>query len=161
MMNWTTQFEDMMKAWTDTQKKAWDSYFDTMQGLNKSQGTRMWESTLTMGEEMLKDMLKTQMQGLSAWVDGLAKMEGVPAQMVESARQFQEMSARWNKTQSELIENWFGMLKKFAPASPTEAWTEMPQTMFKTWQDTTQSVMDAQTNWMRSWMEQTRKSNDE
>lgn len=160
-MNWTTQFEDMMKAWTDTQKKVWDGYFDTMQGLNKSQGVRMWESTLSMGEEMLKDMLKTQVQGLSAWVDGLSKMEGVPAQMVESAHQFQEMSARWNKTQSELIENWFGMLKKFAPANPTDAWTEMPQAMFKTWQETTQSVMDAQTKWMRSWMEQTRKSNNE
>ena len=161
MMNWTTQFEDMMKAWTDTQKKVWDGYFDTMQGLNKSQGTRMWESTLTMGEEILKDMLKTQMQGLSAWVDGLSKMEGAPAQMVESARQFQEMSTRWNKTQAELIENWFGMLKKFAPVSPTDTWTEMPQTMLKTWQETTQSVMDAQTKWMRSWMEQTRKSKDE
>lgn len=160
MTNWTKQFEDMMNAWTETQKKTWNSYFDTMQGLNKSQGARMWESTLTMGEGMLKDMLNTQEQGLSAWVDGLSKMEGVPAQMVESARQFQEMNSRWNKTQAELIENWFGMLKKFTPSSPTDVWTEMPQTIFKTWQETTQSVMDAQTKWMRAWMEQTGKSSD-
>ena len=161
MSNWNAQFEDMMKVWADTQKKVWDSYFDTVQGLGKSQSTRMWESTVSMGEEMLKDMLKTQMQGLTAWVDGLSKTEGVPAQMVESARQFQEMTARWNKTQTELIENWFGMIKKFAPSTPADSWTEMPQTMFKTWQDATQNIMDAQSKWMNSWMEQTGKKKDE
>jgi len=161
MSDWNSQFEDMMKTWTETQKKVWDSYFDTMQGLNKSQSARMWESTLNMGEEMFKDMLKTQLQGLKAWVDGLSKMEGVPPQMVESAQQFQEMVSRWNKTQGELIENWFGMMKKFAPSTPADSWTEMPQAMFKTWQDATQSIMDAQTKWMNSWMEQTRKSNNE
>ena len=159
-MNWNTQFEDMMKTWTDTQKKVWDSYFDSIQGLGKSQSTRMWESTLSMGEDMLKDMLKTQAQGLTAWVDGLAKMENVPAQTVESARQFQEMATRWNKTQAELIENWFSMMKKFIPSTPTTDWMEMPQAMFKTWQETTQSIMDAQTKWMNSWMEQTRQSDE-
>lgn len=161
MMNWNTQFEDMMNNWTDTQKKVWDSYFETIQGLGKSQSTRMWESTLSMGENMLKDMFKTQMQGLTAWVEGLSKMEGVPPQMVESARQFQEMVERWNKTQSELLENWFVMMKKFAPSTPADSWTEMPQSMFKTWQETTQSIMDAQTKWMSSWMEQSGKSEDE
>lgn len=161
MTDWNKQFEDMMKTWTDTQKKVWDSYFETMQGLNKSQSTRMWESTLTMGEDMFKDMFKTQMQGLTAWVDGLSKMEGVPEPMVESARQLEEMVGRWNKTQSELIANWFGMLKKFAPASPTDAWTDLPQSMFKTWQETTQGIMDAQSKWMSTWMEQTRNNVDE
>ena len=132
-MDWNAQFEDMMKAWTDTQKKVWDSYFDTIQSFGKSQSTRMWESALARGEEMLKDMLKTQMQGLAAWVDGLSEVEGVPPQMVESARQFQEMNSRWNRTQSELIENWFEMMKKFAPVSPAGSWAEMPQAMFKTW----------------------------
>ncbi len=157
MANWNSQFDDMMKSWNDTQKKAWDSYFETMQGLNKSQTTRAWESTLAMGEQMLKDMLKAQSQGLAAWVDGLAKMEGVPPQMVESAKQYQQMVNQWNKTQADLMENWFAMMKKFAPANPADAWTGMPTNMFKTWQDSTQSIMDAQNKWMRSWMEQTGK----
>ena len=156
-MNWNTQIEDMMKTWADTQKKVWDSYSDSIQGLNKSQSARMWESTLSTGETMLKDMLKLQLQGLNAWVDGLAKMENVPAQTVESARQFQEMAARWNKTQGELIENWFSMMKKSIPAIPTTDWTDMPQAAFKIWQDTAQNIMDAQTKWMSSWVEQTRK----
>jgi len=159
-MDWNTQFEDMMKAWTDTQKKMWDGYFETIQGLNKPASTRMWESTVSMGEDMFKDLLKTQLQGVTAWVDGLAKMESVPAQVVESARQFQEMTARWNKTQTELIENWFGMMKKFTPSNPAEAWTEMPQAMFKPWQESFQTVMDAQVKWMNTWMQQAKKSDE-
>jgi len=159
-MDWNTQFEDMMKAWTDTQKKVWDGYFETIQGLNKPASTRMWESTVSMGEDMFKDLLKTQLQGVTAWVDGLATMEGVPAQVVESARQFQEMTTRWNKTQTELIENWFGMMKKFTPSNPAEAWTEMPQAMFKPWQESFQTVMDAQVKWMNTWMQQAKKSDE-
>jgi len=159
-MDWNTQFEDMMKTWTDTQKKMWDGYFETIQGMNKPASTRMWEKTVSMGEDMFKDLLKTQLQGITAWVDGLAKMEGIPAQVLESARQFQEMTARWNKTQTELIENWFGMMKKFTPTNPAEAWAEMPQTMFKPWQEAFQTVMDAQVKWMNTWMQQAKK-NDE
>ena len=159
-MDWNTQFEEMMKTWTDTQKKVWDGYFETIQGLNKPASTRMWEKTVSMGEDMFKDLLKTQLQGVTAWVDGLAKMEGVPAQVVESARQFQEMTARWNKTQTELIENWFGMMKKFTPSNPAEAWTEMPQAMFKPWQDAFETVMDAQMKWMNTWMQQAKKSDE-
>lgn len=160
-MNWNQQVEEMMKTWTTTQEKTWKDFFDTMQGMGKSQSTRMWESTLSMGEEMLKNTLKTQSEWLAAWVDGLASMEGVPAPAVESARQFQEMAVRWNKTQAELLGNWFGMMKKFAPARPTDAWAEAPQNMVKTWQDTTQSIMDAQAKWMRSWMSQGKKPDDE
>jgi hypothetical protein len=160
-MNWNQQVEDMMKTWTATQEKVWNDFFNTMQGMGKSQSTRMWESTLTVGEDMLKNMLKTQSEWMAAWVDGLGGMEGVPAQVVESARQFQEMAARWNKTQAELLSNWFGMLKKFAPARPSDAWTDMPQNMFKSWQDTTQSIMDAQARWMRSWMGKGGKPEDE
>jgi hypothetical protein len=160
-MNWNTQYEDMMKTWTDSQKKVWEGYFETMQGLNKPQSARMWESTLTMGEDMFKELLKTQAQGMATWVEGLSKMEGVPPQAIESARQYQEMTERWNKTQAELLENWFAMMKKVTPAAnPAEAWTGMPQTMFKPWQDSVQTIMDAQSKWMNTWMEQAKKSNE-
>ena len=114
-MNWNQQVEDMMKTWTDTQEKVWNDFFNSVQGMSKSQSARMWESTLGVGEDMLINMFKMQSEWLAAWVNGLAGMEGVPAQAIESARQFQEMATRWNKTQADLLKNWFGMLKKFAP----------------------------------------------
>jgi hypothetical protein len=72
------------------------------------------------------------------------------------------MSAQWNKTQGELLGNWFSMLKKFAPAGPTAAtWTDFPQNMFKLWQDSTQNIIDAQMQWMQAWMSQASKTKDE
>lgn len=160
-MDWNQQFQESMKAWSETQQKAWNNFYSTMQGYGKAPSTRAWESTLEMGQNMLKDMLKTQSQWLASWVEGLAKMSGVPTQAVDSARQFQEMAARWNKTQADLLDNWFSMLKKFTPASPSEAWTAMPQNMLKSWQETTQGIMDAQMKWMQSWMGQAGKPKDE
>ena len=154
-MNWNTQFESMMNGWADTQKKVFDSYLSSVQGVNQSQQKYMWESMLAMGEEMLKNILKTQVQGLSAWVDGLGKTENVPAQVIESARQYLEMAERWNKIQSETIEKWFSMLKKFVPSSLSTDWTG--QDMFKTWQETSQNIMDSQAKWMNTWKEQSGK----
>jgi hypothetical protein len=71
------------------------------------------------------------------------------------------MTAQWNKTQVELLGNWFAFLRKMAPARPTDAWTELPQNMFKSWQETTNTIMDAQTKWMRTWMDQARKPGNE
>lgn len=159
-MDWNQQFEENMKTWTEAQQKAWGGYFEMLQGMGKSQSQRAWESTLDMGEKMLKDMLNTQNQWLASWVEGLSKISGMPAAAVDSARQFQEMSAQWNKTQGELLGNWFSMLKKFTPAGPT-TWTDLPQNMFKAWQDSTQNIIDAQMQWVQAWMGQAAKTKDE
>lgn len=51
-----------MKTWTANQEKAWNNFYETMQGMGKSQTARMWESTLSVGEDMLKNMLKIQVE---------------------------------------------------------------------------------------------------
>lgn len=160
-MNWNSQFDTMMKSWMDTQKQVWDSYTNSIQGVNQSQYKHAWESTLSMGEEMLRNILNTQQQGLTAWVDGLAKTDNVPGPIVESARQFQDMVSRWNKIQAEMVEKWFSMLKKFPPSVPGSDWTGMPETVLKNWRETAQGMMDAQSKWMNSWMEQRGKNDNE
>jgi len=71
-MSWTQQFEDMMKTWTDTQKSLWDNFFETMQGFGKSQSGRAWEKTVSFGEEGIRNMFKTQTEGLETWISGLS-----------------------------------------------------------------------------------------
>jgi len=152
-MEWTQQFDDMMKSWTDAQQKAWGDFFDTMQGAGQSPGTKLWLQTLAVGEEMLKNTLRAQADFLTAWVDNLGTVPNMPAAALESAKQFQEMAARWSKTQEQLFENWFGMVRKLVTSLPAEpAWADAPQSMFKAWQASTQSIMEAQAEWMRAWM---------
>jgi hypothetical protein len=160
-MDWSQQMEDMMKSWMDTQQELWDSYFNGMQGVGKSQATQLWESTLNTGEELWKNFFQSQADWISTWVHNLETMEGVPKQVVDSAQQFQEMSEQWNKTQIGLLQNWFSMLKNFIPASPGDVWADFPKSMLNSWQDTTQMIMDAQIKWMSSWMGKVEKKQDE
>ncbi len=150
-MNWTQQFEDMMKNWTDMQKKVWDNFFETMGGLGKSQSSKAWEHTVSVGEDALKNMFKTQAEWIGAWIEGLSAIEGMPEAALQAARQFQEMAKRWNTTQEELWANWFKMVKNFDPARMATGWSEPPD-LFKTFQETTQKIIETQTEWMRSWM---------
>jgi hypothetical protein len=152
-MEWTQQFEGMMKSWTDAQQKAWNGFFETVQGAGQSPSTKLWLQTLAVGEEMLKNTLKAQVDLLAAWVENLGTVPNVPAAALESAKQFQEMAGRWSMTQEQLFDNWFGMVRKLVPSLPGEtAWTDAPQTTFKAWQATTQSIMEAQAEWTRAWM---------
>jgi hypothetical protein len=160
-MDWNQQAEDMMKTWMDTQQELWDNFFGAMQGLGKSQSARLWESTLSTGEELWKNFLKSQADWMASWVESLEGMESVPQQVVDSARQFQDMSNQWNKTQIGLIENWFAMMKNMVPVTPGDTWTDFPKYMLKSWQDTTQTIMDAQIEWMNSWMGKTGKAKDD
>ena len=48
-MDWSDQMQDMMKTWMNTQRRMWDSFFDTMQGSGQSQVSRVWEQTLMRG----------------------------------------------------------------------------------------------------------------
>jgi len=157
----TQSFEDMMKTWTESQKKMWDSFFETMQGLGKSQSAQVWERTISMGEQAFKNTFKTQSEWIQNWVKEMSAMEGVPAQAQETAKQFQKMYEQWSETQARLWVAWFDMLKKFDPSKGIGAWSETSPSPFQAWQDSTQKVMETQIEWMRSWMGQVGKKSDE
>ena len=42
-MEWTKQSEDMLKSWTEAQKKMWDDSLKAMQSFGKSPSTAVWE----------------------------------------------------------------------------------------------------------------------
>src|SRR5512143_812970 len=100
-------FEQTMQSWMETQKKMWDTFFETMQGFGKSQNAKAWEQTVSTGEEILKNTFKAQSEFIQTWVKSLTAVEGMPAQALDSAKQFQEMAQRWSETQERLWTNWF------------------------------------------------------
>lgn len=150
-------FEPTMQSWMETQKKMWDTFFETMQGFGKSQNAKAWEQTVSAGEEILKNTFKAQSEFIQTWVKSLTAVEGMPAQALDSAKQFQEMVQRWSETQERLWANWFDLLKKFDPSKVVGAWPETPASPFQMWQEASQKMMDTQLEWMRTWMGQTRK----
>jgi hypothetical protein len=152
-MNWTEQAEEMMKSWTENQKKLWDSFFANAPDLGSLTGEKVWEQTVDAGETATKNNLAAQLDWLQMWVDQLDTMEGVPDQVKESAKQYQEMTKQWVTAQESMWANWFEMLKKFDPSQYTMNWSEVTQDPFKTWQESAKNIMDTQATWLQSWAE--------
>lgn len=150
----TESFEEMMKGWMDTQKKMWDSYFETMQGYTKPPAAQSWDQMVALGEETMKKTTQAQAEWIEMWVKSVASVPGTPAQVTESAKQMQTMYLHWSETQEKLWANWFSLLKSFDPTKGMSAWATMPTNPMQMWQDTSRRMMDAQFEWMRVWMGQ-------
>jgi polyhydroxyalkanoate synthesis regulator protein len=160
-MDWTKQNEAMFKAWTDTQKKMWDTFSESMAGFGKSPSEKLWEQTIKAGEELVKNSFAAQAEWMNAWSENFKNLEGMPSQATEALIQFQEMTERWAATQEKLWAAWFDMLKKMDPSQFTGTWGEMPKNPFQVWQDSTKMVMDTQMEWMQAWMDQFKPAEEE
>jgi len=160
-MDWNKQTEEMLKAWTETQAKMWEAFSESTAGFGKSPGQKMWEQAIANGEELIKNTLATQTESLKAWAVNLEGLEGIPEQAGDALQQFQEMIQRWADTQEKLWAAWFGFLKKFDPTKFAGAWGESTQNPFQTWQDATKQAMDAQMDWVQTWMNQFKTSSED
>lgn len=152
MTNWTQQTEEVFKAWSETQKKIMDNWAETVKGLSGSQQAEMWQKTLAAWEDMMHKSMATEAKWMQSWLEQLQSIEGMPAQARDATRQFQEISQRWASTQEQLWGGWFEMLKSFDPSRSSAKWLEALQNPIQAWQQATKQVMDAQAEWLKTWM---------
>ena len=160
-MDWSKQSEEILKAWTDAQAKMWSAFTESFAGFGKSPTQRVWEQTITNGEDLIKNSLSAQTDWLKAWANNMVNLDGMPDQASDALNQFQEMLHRWAETQEKLWAAWFGFLKKFDPTKMVSAWGETSQNPFEFWQETTKQAMDAQMDFMKSWIGQFSNPSDE
>lgn len=151
-MDWTEQSEAMINNWMDMQKKMWDTFFTSMPEFNKSPSQKVWEQAIETGQLSLKNTLAAQKEWLGNWVEYLGTLQGVPEQVLDSARQMQDMADRWAETQEQLWQNWFDVLKKFDMSKVSSGWMGAVQDPYQMWKDNTQKIMQAQAEWMNTWM---------
>ena len=151
----------MLNTWTETQKKLWETFYQSVPDFGKIPNEKLWEQAIATGKQAIKNTLAAQTDWLKTWVDYLENLEGVPPQAHESAKQFHEMSKRWMETQEQVWDNWFEMLKKFDASKIASSWTGIPQDPFQAWQESTQKVMETQTDWMRAWVKAMSGQKDE
>lgn len=146
-MDWTKQTEEMVKAWTDTQKKMWDNWMGMLQqGPSAMPAAEVWTKTLETWEGAVKNTLETQQNWTEMWLENMTKSMGSSKEMTEWATQAQEMTKRWAEAQQQLWDSWFEMVRKMDPAKMMPG-MEDSEEMFKMWQDSVQKLMNAQMEW--------------
>lgn len=158
-MNWTEQAEEMVKTWTDTQQKIWDSWMENMEKFSKpSQADEFWKKTVESWEGAVQNTLEAQSEWTRMWVESLEDTSGVPKETVEWAKQAQAMNKNWNEAQHQLWQSWFEMVKKIDPAKMDQSWDKEARKIFETWQESAQKLMEAQLSWAQKWGESQAKA---
>ena len=151
-MDWTKQTEEMMKNWTETQKKMWDSWLEAIpQGVDQSQTVEMWQKAVDTWETMVQNTLDVQAEWTKTWADSLDLKSDIPDEMVEWAKQAQKMMKDWGETQQQLWHGWFDLVKQADPTKMADAWGIEGQKGFQAWQESAQKMMDTQMKWASMW----------
>jgi hypothetical protein len=152
MMDWAKQSEEMMKAWTETQKKMWDNWMAAMQQpTGQTQAAEMWQKTVETWEKSVNSTLDAQAEWTKIWADSLDVKPDIPKELTEWAKQAQDMAKSWGETQRQMWQGWFDLVKTAEPPKMAQTWGEEGQKAFTAWQESAQKMMDAQTQWASKW----------
>ncbi|WP_322496086.1 hypothetical protein [Chloroflexus sp.] len=164
-MDWAKQANDMIKMWTGTQQKVWDSWMASMQYMAAPQNPEAWQKTVDSWRGTVKQALEAQVELTRLWaeavaansvnmptmptVPGMPAMPGInpvsPTAVVEWSRQVLEMTRNFNDSQTRFVEGWFDMLKKSDPTNVMRGWdSTQVQKVMQSWQEAMQRVIEAQ-----------------
>lgn len=154
-MDWTKQAEEMLKTWTGAQKSMWDSWVNTVQGLGTNQSGETWEKSIETWQDSIKRALEAQNTWTQFWIDSITSSTGSNAQATDWAKQVNDMSKRWNDTQTQLWDNWFETMKKADPSAVSKNFNmEELQKIVQTWQEASQKAVESQMEWTRMLIQQ-------
>ena len=148
-MEWAKQSEEMLKTWTEAQKKVWDDCMKALQGFGKSPSTEVWGKTVNTWNQTIQKSLDAQVEGARQWVKNFTTAKGTPQETAEWAKQGQEMTTRLMETQKQLWETWFEFVKKL-DVSNMMNWTRDGQKFIQSWQETIQEAFEAQAESLRT-----------
>lgn len=150
-MDWQKQTQDMMKVWTDTQKKVWDNWTESMKSFSTvSNPTEAWVKSIETWHGMVNNGIEVQHDWAKMWVDSVAKVDGVPAPMVEWTKQAFEMNTQVSNLQKQMWSQWFEFVKKLEPGKMPQFNSDEGKQMFQLWQDAVQNVAKVQTDWFNT-----------
>jgi hypothetical protein len=161
-MDWTKQANDMLKTFTSTQQKVWESWVSSMQLVSSPQSPEAWQKTVDTWRGTVKYTLEQQLELTRLWAEsvatasvnvpnipgipGMPALPGVPASAVEWTRQMLDVTRTWTETQVRFSENWFELLKKSEPSTLAVNWDPtQAQKIMSIWQDAAQKAVEAQT----------------
>lgn len=153
-MEWTKQFEEMSKAWAQTQQKMWSNWAETAQTMSQKQAGVAWSSMIDAWQMSMNQLLDAQAEGVRLWMDNADSLPNTPQGAHEWMLMCNDMTQHWTDTQKQLWNNWFDLVKEFSPEKFSEQ-MGIPATpndpMLKFWQDAAQTVNNAQQEWAKTW----------
>jgi hypothetical protein len=169
-MNWMEQSLEMMKSWSDMQKKMWDGWMAAATDLGTAKDNPMdewtarWQDTMKKSMDVWEDLVRTVVDAESKWTTSEAassfwpgREDDVKKMMKVWADQTSAMMKSWTDAQRTLWDSWYGMASSAAKSaqSPANEWFERWQTTtrdsMKAWEDLSRTTMEKQADWLKTW----------
>lgn len=167
-MDWMQQSLDMMRSWSDMQKKMWQDWADAAAGLSKTAENPMgdwigrWQDMMRQSMAVWEDFTRKMTEAQSSWAGSApawpGREEDVKKMMQVWSDQTAAMMKSWTEAQKTLWDNWFAMAGEMAKAAQGSAsadwfsgWQKAAQESMDAWEKLSRQTMDAQADWLKTW----------
>lgn len=152
MVDWTRQFQESVKNWTDVQERARDRWAEATRAFGDRDPGPRWQqevnNVLDAWEESVKASLDFPVEQARMWAESVSQGDSAPKQMQDWAQRLHETARVMAEVQKQLVGSWFASIRNLTPTERERAWEKM----LATWRETSQRAMGAQADWMRFWM---------
>ena len=107
--------EDVIKTWTDAQKRLWESLCSAVP-FQPPAGVEAWRDTylknLATWESAVKQTLNQEATWVEQWVQKVAHERGTPEMVATWVRQMEEVLQRWIQSQNQWWDEYFSVLRR-------------------------------------------------
>ena len=139
-MDWTKQANDMLKTFTSTQQKVWESWISSTQLAATPQSSEAWQKTVDTWRSTVKHALEQQLELTRLWAESVAAasvsmpsmptMPGMPTMpsmptmpgmpSMPTMPGMPTNAVEWTRQMLEMTRTWTDMQVRFS-----ENWFEM------------------------------------
>ncbi len=142
--------EEMVRNWTDMQQRMWQTWLQTVHGMQMPTGMidgedwqKQYQRNLEAWEKAVREALDAQAAWTQKWAEQAGGNQAASEGMQEAIKQAQEMMKAWTEAQSKLWNAWFDSVKNMNPSSMSGQWDAEGQQVLKAWQEATQRAQEA------------------
>ncbi len=141
--------ENPVTTWADAQQKALAGWLDLMQGTERPSRAVTWNETVKAWQTAVQETLDAQARWLRDWTGRVQVTSGSPTELRKNVQQAQVLLLRWTEAQQHLWQGWFHLVQQLGPL--LEAGSQADEHLLHTLRESGQAMINAQTEWVRSW----------
>lgn len=147
---------DFFGLWQETQNHLWKNLSAVPESFRYPNEFNLWrqpnfQSFSAWGESAIKQSFELQSRWLDQWVERIKVEAGDHDVFLKLMDQMNESMKRWTQTQTELWEQWFGVLDASVNIPGV---TQSHMQNLNTWKSAVKQCFSEQTGWLSSWREQ-------
>ncbi len=148
-MSERNQEDSLVTTWASAQQKVLAGLLDLMQGAERPSHAMTWNETVKAWQTAVQETLDAQARWLRDWTGRVQVTSGSPTDLRKNVQQAQMLLLRWIEAQQHLWQGWFDLVQHLGPL--LEAGSQADEHLLHTLRESGQAIINAQTEWMRSW----------